>query len=47
MAGAPAALGDSEDLALSSFWALVEVEPPVGDPGREGIGGGGSAGSMP
>ena len=47
MAGGPAAFGGSEDPVLSSFWALLEVELPVGDPGREGIGGGGSAGSSP
>lgn len=47
VAGGPAALVDSEDPALSSFWALWEVELPVGDPGREGVGGGGSAGSTP
>ena len=47
MAGGPAALVDSEDPVLTSFWALLEVEPPVGDPGWEGVEGGGSAGSTP
>ena len=47
VAGGPAVFGVSEDPVLSSFWALLEVELPVGDPGREGIGDGGSAGSSP
>jgi len=38
-----AALGDSEDPELSTRWALLEVGLAVGYPGREGVGGGGSA----
>lgn len=46
MAGGLANLGGSEDPELRSCWALLEVGPAVGDPGREGVTGGGSAVSM-
>lgn len=38
-----AVLGGSEDPELGTCWALLAVGLAVGYPGREGVGGGGSA----
>lgn len=47
MAGGTAALRGSEDPEVGTCWALSEAGLAVGYPGREGVGGGGSAVSPP